>query len=163
MLQCGGGNNATSALLKEYFSSEKACQLNALNNSGKYRGSAGGILPCPTPYTDLNSMKKAVSVTKTQTPRYASPRNPSPRNAVPKPPNLPPITKPLEDSMNSSRQSSQVVSPRVHSKAPAGRGDISPRIHTHGKSPSYGRRNVEKEFYDTVSTGHIPCLSLPSS
>jgi hypothetical protein len=162
MLQSGGGNNSTSALLKEYFSSEKACQLNALNNSGKYRGSAGGILPCPTPYTDLNSMKKATSVAKAQSPRYASPRNTTPRS-VPKPPTLPPITKPLEESMNSSRQSSQVVSPRVHSKAPAGRGDTSPRIHSHGKSPSYGRRNVEKEFYDTVSTGHIPCLSLPTN
>lgn len=153
MLQCGGDNNTTSALLKQYFASEKATLLQHMSSTKAYQGSGGGILPCATPHTDLNSMKKAAHHHSTKgASALASPRS------VPKPP----VTKPLElSNASSTRSGASQVTPK-HSK-PSPRRESSPRSLAHGRTGPFGRRNVEKEFYDTVSTGHIPCLSHPST
>lgn len=169
MLQCGGGNNSSSALLKQYFASEKACQLNALSATQKYRTSGGGILPCPTPLTDLNSIKKA-ALHQNKHPALVSPRSQqgqrgasqSPR-AVPKPPVLKPLDASNASSQNALMQSSGSSPVHNHSKPTSPRIEGgSPRSLSHGRTGPFGRRNMEKEFFDTVSTGHIACLSLPA-
>lgn len=168
MLQCGGGDNTTSALLKQYFASERACQLSQSGNSSRggrslnLSSSNSGILPCITAHTDITSMKKASSSYRSSSlsPRNAPAKSPrgtmslpktvkgasSKERDVPQPPAM--IVKPLDHSNNSGPTSLESTLSK------------SPRSLSHGKTGPFGRRNIEKEFFDTVSSGHIPCLSM---
>jgi hypothetical protein len=66
-------------------------------------------------------------------------------------------------TQNPNGESAVVPPPPAHEPAQA--ESTSPRnvkLPVHGKPGPFGRRDMTKEFFDTVSTGHIPCLSMPA-
>jgi hypothetical protein len=146
MLQSGGGNNTSAALLRQYFAHESRCedhQRRQLKSGGSPRGNRTGILPVITGNTDIASLRRSRKGTAGST--HASPRH-SPRATYPLPYELP----------------KQGIGFKVDEVTPPPTADSANCVikagPAHGRKPPYGRRGITKEFLDDVSGGGIACL-----
>lgn len=163
MLQSGGGNNTSAALLRQYFTYEQRCEDHArrvaLKSGGSPRGNTTGILPVITANTDIASLRRSRRAAGGQTSPRASPRGTgrpgtTANAAYPLPYELP----------------KQGIGYKVDEVSPpasaAGEAAVRRPLPSHGRAPPYGRRLITKEFYDSVSGGGIACLypqgTLPS-
>lgn len=151
MLQGGGGDNVSSAILREFFSREVKSRGESSARKGRGTHSTPrcptttGILPIITPVTDLMSLKQS------RRRRVTTPRRP-PRK------------------VNAFELPHHGIGLHAEGLATVDRQELSipvssvPKLPSHGKAPPFNRRSVVKEFFDSVSTsGSIACLSIESS
>jgi hypothetical protein len=150
MLQSGGGNNTSAALLRQYFSYEQKCEEHTRKSAqkGSLRGNRTGILPVITGNTDVASLRRTPRKNGAPGSTQHSPRGtlPNGKTAYPLPYELP----------------QQGIGYKVEDVSPPTTADATMRgpknAPTHGKLPPYGRKAITKEFYDDVSGGGIACL-----
>ena len=152
MLQSGGGNNTSAALLRQYFMHEQRCEEHSkratLKSGGQSpRGNRTGILPVITSNTDIASLRRVRSK-KQQQAAATSPR------ALMRHPGQSNYPLPFELPKHGIGFKVDELSPPTTADAAA----VHKNVPSHGRAPPYGRRMITKEFFDEVSGGGIACL-----
>lgn len=148
MLQSGGGNNTSAALLRQYFSHEQKCDEHMrktvkANHNRSPRGNRTGVLPIITSATDIASLRR------TRRPASQSPRARLGTPKYPLPYELPrqgigyKLQEPIDDEPFPADGSVRGVK----------------TLPSHGKKPPYGRKMITREFFDEMSGGGIACLN----
>ena len=166
MLQCGGGNNTSAALLKEFFVHERKCEdhfkrtVNSRGAASRHalRGNPTGILPLITNNTDIASLRRSPrklgSSVSPRGRRFGSSHSGSSANALTSP------RRAVVSPFDLPHQGIGYNVPLPENTPDRHIGTIEQRLQnpSHGRRPPYGRRDGAKAFADDICGGGIACL-----
>ena len=177
MLQCGGGNNASAALLREFFSHERQCEehfartwhsrggSSARNGSRRARKdtpqglASTGILPVITGSTDISSLRAP------HTRRTGRKKDKKPHVFAFELPNHgigfgATISSSLTDSQ--AKKENLIPSPPPIRGVNVPHDPLAVKMPSHGQAPPYGKRShMNRDFWDGTSGVGIACLCPP--